>query len=283
MRASLEWLTVAGSSFSATTGRLGHAQLSHYTAAYREWGEGPPLVLIPGLAGGLELLAPLARRLANGRRVIAYQLRGEDDCFALRRRFGLTDLVEDLAEFVEALGLERPDLFGVSFGGVLGLEFAARHPYRLRSLGVQGVGARFERSLLQRIAGLVLSGFPLPTDSAFVNQFFQLLFGRRQQPGPLFEFVTRQCWTTDQSVMAHRFRLVRRIDLRDRLGRVRVPTLVIGGERDVLVSPRSLDDLCAGVARSKRVVLPGIGHLAFVAHPERVAAEVNSFLGPLDD
>ena len=66
------------------------------------------------------------------------------------------------------------------------------------------------RSLLQRVAGMVLTRYPLPTNNPFVNQFFNLLFGSRQKQGPLFQFVTRQCWQTDQSVMAHRFRLVDR-------------------------------------------------------------------------
>src|SRR5262245_54390067 len=226
VKATVDWMAEAGAQFRPRLGRSGCVHLSHYTAQYCEWGEGPPLVLIPGLAGGFELLGPLARLLAAQYRVISYQLRGEDDCFALRRRFGLKDLVEDLAEFLEWHCLETPALCGVSFGGVLALEFATRFPHRLRKLVVQGAGARFERGLLQQVAGMVLARYPLPTDSPFVNQFFNLLFGGRQQPGPLFEFVTRQCWQTDQSVMAHRFQLVEQFDMGRRQERVRVPTLV---------------------------------------------------------
>jgi 3-oxoadipate enol-lactonase len=259
-------------------GRSGCAQLRHYTAEYREWGEGPPLVLIPGLAGGFELLGPLARLLAEHYRVISYQLRGEDDCFALRQRFGLEDLLSDLAEFMEWHCLERPAVCGVSFGGVLGVEFAVRYPHRLRALAVQGVGVRFERSLLQQVAGVVLSRYPLPPDNPFVNQFFNLFFGGRQKPGPLFEFVTRQCWQTDQSIMSHRFRLVEQLDLSGRLQRIRVPTLVLAGDRDLLVSEQSLTELCHGITDCRRVRLPGCGHLAFVTQPERVAHEVLNFL-----
>jgi 3-oxoadipate enol-lactonase len=230
------------------------------------------------MAGGFELLGPLARLLAEQYRVISFQLRGEDDCFALRRRFGLADLVNDLAEFLDWHCLERPALCGVSFGGVLGLEFAARFPNRLRALAVQGAGARFERGLLQQIAGVILSRYPLPTDNAFVNQFFNLLFGARQKPSPLFEFVTRQCWQTDQSVMAHRFHLVEHLDLTRRLERIQVPTLVLAGDRDLLVSERSLQNLSSGIADSSCVRLAGCGHLAFVTHPERVAREVRQFL-----
>src|SRR3954470_6641370 len=96
VKASTGWLAESGAEFSAGAGRSGYAHLKHYTAQFCTWGEGRPLVLVPGLAGGFELLGPLARLLARDFQVISYHLRGEDDCFALRRRFGLADLVEDL-------------------------------------------------------------------------------------------------------------------------------------------------------------------------------------------
>jgi pimeloyl-ACP methyl ester carboxylesterase len=278
VRASAEWIQASGAQFSPGEGRRGYCHLRHYTAEYREWGEGPPLVIVPGLAGGFGLLGPLARILADHFRVISYQLRGEDDCFALRRHFGLGDLVEDLAEFLDWHSLERPALLGVSFGGVLALEFTARFPHRLRALAVQGVGARFEHGLLQAVASLVLSRYPLPSNNAFVNQFFNLLFGGRQRPGPLFEFVTRQCWQTDQSVMAHRFRLVEQFDMTGRLQRIRIPTLILAGDRDLLVSEQSLCELNGGIANARRARLPRCGHLAFVTRPQLVADEVGQFL-----
>jgi pimeloyl-ACP methyl ester carboxylesterase len=278
VKASTQWLTTSGAEFSSGASRSGRAQLKHYSVDYREWGDGPPIVLIPGLAGGLELLGPLARALAPSFRVISYQLRGEDDCFALRTRFGLQDLVADLTEFLDWHCLERPTLFGVSFGGLLALEFAARFPTRIQRLVVQGTGSRFDPGLLHRIAGLVLSRYPLPSDNPFVNQFFNLFFGGRQQPGPLFHFVTRQCWQTDQSVMAHRFRLVEQFDMAGRLGRISVPALILAGDRDLLVSERSLNRLCQEIPRSKLRRLPGCGHLAFVSQPQMVAGEVSEFL-----
>ena len=278
MKASIGWLATSGAEFSAGIGRSGCAHLKHYTVRYREWGEGPPLVLIPGLAGGFELLGPLARLLAEHYRVISYQLRGEDDVFALRQRFGLQDLVADLAEFLDWQCLEQPAVFGVSFGGVLGLEFAARFPHRLKSLLIQGCGARYERSLLQRVAGLVLSRYPLPSNNPFINQFFNLLFGRRQRPGPLFQFVTGQCWQTDQAVISHRFRMVEQFNMEGKLERIQVPTLIMVGDRDWLVSDRSLRDLCGGISGSQVVRLRGCGHLAFITEPGRMAHEVQSFL-----
>lgn len=271
-----EWLSHAPDAFP-TREHSGCAQLSYYTASYREWGEGPPLLLLPGLAGGIELIAPLARQLARYFRVVALQLRGEEDCFALRRRFGISDLVGDISEFMEWYGLERPDMMGVSFGGVLALEFAARHPHRLRSLGVQGVGARFERGLVKSVAAHALTGFPLPRDNPFINQFVQLLFGRGPQPRFLVDHIARLCWQTDQSVMNHRFRLVRHMDLIPRLNAVRAPVISFAARRDVLVSDQSLLDLCNRLEEVKLVRLDAGGHLAFVLHPERIADDMHAF------
>src|SRR5436190_11273741 len=277
VKASIDWLSASGAAFRAAEGHTGYAHLSRYAVSYKEWGDGPPLVLVPGLAGGYELMGPLARLLADNFRVISYQLRGEDDPFALRQRFGLPDLVDDLAELIEWLGLERPAVMGVSFGGMIALELAARYPSRLRRLVVQGVGSRFEQSFLQQLAGNILSCFPLPSDNPFVNQFFNLLFGGRSRPLPLFAFVTRQCWQTDQSVMAHRFHLAEKFNLDGRLERIRVPALVLAGARDLLVSEDSLKALERGIPRSCVVKLEGCGHLAFATQPERIADEVNCF------
>jgi pimeloyl-ACP methyl ester carboxylesterase len=278
VQATAKWFSSSGAFYRPGGGEVGYAQLTHYTAEYCEWGNGPPLVLIPGMAGGFRLLGPLADILARDFRVITYQLRGEDNCFAMRQPFDLSDLVSDLAEFIRWRGLESPPVVAVSFGAIIGLEFAARFPLRLGRLAVQGVGSRFESGLIHRIAGTVLSRFPLPSDNPFVNQCFNLLFGAPPEEGELFDFVTRQCWQTDQSVMAHRLHLVESFNLDARLDRIRVPTLIMNGQRDVLVSQPTMETLGEGIIGSQLLRLPRCGHLAFVSHPHMVAEHVKNFM-----
>jgi pimeloyl-ACP methyl ester carboxylesterase len=278
VKATSNWLNETNRKYRSDGSSSAFVHLGKYTAELRESGAGSPIVLIPGLAGGFELLSPLARSLAVDHHVFAYQLRGENDCFVLRHPFDLDDLVEDLAELLDSLKLENPTIMGLSFGGIIALKFAIRFPYRLDRLIVQGVGARYERGLIQQIASTVLSRFPLPADSPFVNQFFNLLFGGRQKKDSLFEFVTRQIWQTDQSVMAHRFRLVEDLDIEKKLGRIKAPTLVLSGDRDVLVSAQSLKPLCDGIPNVTLARLPNCGHLAFVTKPEMIVNQVEQFL-----
>jgi pimeloyl-ACP methyl ester carboxylesterase len=255
----------------------GRALLSHYTADYHVVGSGPTIVLVPGLAGGTGLVQPLALSLSRHFQVISYELRGETDCFAVRRRFDIDDLADDLKEFVDSLALESPIIMGVSFGAAVALTFASRYPNRLSGIAVQGVNVRLEQSLFRHVAGQVLSGYPLPPDNKFVNQFFNLLFGRRPRDRSLFDFVTRQCWLTDQSVMVHRFRLVEQLDLSDRLADVTVPALLVRGDRDMLVSDRGWNELAARIPQATAVSVPGAGHLASVSHPRPLAEQVWRF------
>ena len=153
-----------------------------------------------------------------------------------------------------------------------------RWPHRLQALITQGVGRAFRARLAATGGWLGVIALSAAFGQPFVNQFFNLLFGARQEPGPLFEFVTRQCWQTDQSVMTHRFHLVESFNPGPRLSNVRVPTLLMAGDRDLLASPQSLLDLCRSIPDARRVDLPGCGHLAFVTQPERVADEVKRFL-----
>src|SRR5262249_49664392 len=69
VKATMDWHLSSGTAFSAGLGRTGTAHLKHYNAQFCVWGDGPPLVLVPGLAGGYELLGPLARLLAQHFRV----------------------------------------------------------------------------------------------------------------------------------------------------------------------------------------------------------------------
>ena len=198
-------------------------------------GSGDPVVLVPGLAGGWRLLAPLALRLAGRHQVTICGLRGDRFPAGGPWAREIADHAHDLAEVMSQLRLERPAVLGVSFGGAVALELACGQPQRVGALVVHGAGARFRTTIGATIARRVLERFPLPSDNRFVNQFFNLLHGGKPEPGPLAEFVVERCWETDQSVMARRLGLLESYDVSERLWQVDAPTLVVAGSRDVIV------------------------------------------------
>lgn len=239
-------------------------------------GSGEPIVLVPGLAGGWRLLAPLARRLAAQHEVILFGLRGDQGLMMVEaNRKSMADHADDLADLLGALRLERPTVFGVSFGGAIALELAVRHPGSLGSLVVQGVEAQYHGGLGAKIARRVLERYPLPSDNGFVNQFFNLLHGGRPAPGPLPEFIVQRCWETDQGVMAGRLRALEDFDVSEDLWRIDVPSLVLAGTRDVVVPIARQKALADSIPGARFVTLEGAGHIGFLSHRQQVARQVH--------
>ena len=246
-------------------------------------GRGDPIVLVPGLAGSWKLLLPLARMLARHFDVILPGLRGDSsrwgDLESQPGRAGdVGDYADDLASLIDQFGLERPAVVGVSFGGAIALEYAARHPHRLGALIVNGVEARFHRTIGSRIARLALERFPLPSDSPFINQFFHLLYGAKPEPGPLVDFVVDRIWETDQSIMAQRLAQLESFDVSDRLSRIDAPALVLAGARDVIVPVARQQALAREISGARFATIDDAGHLAFLTHRTRFVRDVRRHL-----
>jgi pimeloyl-ACP methyl ester carboxylesterase len=246
-------------------------------------GRGEPIVLVPGLAGSWKLVLPIAKKLARHFELITYGLRG--DRFPFVRPNPLqgssVDLgghADDLAELIGQLGLEAPTVFGVSFGGAIALEMAVEYPHRLGSLIVHGAESKFRSGLGGSIARRVLERFPLPPNSSFVNQFFNLLYGCKPEAGSMVDFVNDRLWETDQKIMAQRLAQLERFDVSDRLWRVQAPTLVVAGSRDVIVSPNRQRDLAQNIAGANFELIEGAGHLGFLTHRDEVARTIQRHL-----
>jgi pimeloyl-ACP methyl ester carboxylesterase len=268
---------VAGKHLFYSMAPTGYLTLSDgYTAEYVVRGEGEPIVLIPGLAGGIGLLRPLMDALATSHRVIALELRGEKNCLC-ERSFHFDRLVKDVSESMDLLRLESPGLVGVSFGGAIALDLATRLPHRVGYLAIQGANAHYERRLFDGVARKVLDRLLLPGDNPFVNQFFRILTGRRSMEGFGVDFVISQCWSTDQAVMAHRFALLEEYDVSHRLERLRMPVLMLAGEMDVVVPPSDAITMESLVPRMETRSIPEAGHFAFVTHARLLADEIRDF------
>ncbi len=237
-------------------------------------GRGEPIILVPGLAGGWRLLTPLARALAKTNRVILYGFRDEFNPLSTCPARQVADHARDLDGLIGELGLERPTVFGVSFGGAVALEFAADRPHRLGRLILSGVEARFRSTIGSTVARRVLERFPLPSDNPFVNQFFNLLHGGKPEGGPMARFVVERCWETDQGIMARRLAMLEGFDVSDRLWQVEAPTLVLAGARDVVVPASRQKALASAIPGARFESIEGGGHVGFLTHSTDFARHV---------
>lgn len=256
-------------------GRRRQVRLDDARLEVVEIGKGEPIVLVPGLAGGWKLLAPLARKLAKRNRVILYGFRDELDPLSARPARFVSDHARDLSGLIGALVLERPTIFGVSFGGAVALEFAVDEPHRVGRLILSGVESRFRTTLASTIARRVLERFPLPGDNAFVNQFFNLFHGGKPDAGPMPRFIVERCWETDQGVMARRLAMLESFDVTDRLWRLDAPTLILAGSRDVVVPPARQKALADSIAGARFASIENAGHVGFLTHSPDIVSHVD--------
>lgn len=247
-------------------------------------GHGDPLVVVPGMAGGWRLTTPLLRSLSRRFEVIAYNLRGDRTYGAGPLGATHTPYVEigqhaaDLAALIDRLGLERPSVLGVSFGGAVALELAVEHPQILDTLIVQGIESKFRSSTASAIVRRVLETYALPLDSPFINQFLNLLYAKKPEPGPAHDAVVQRIWQTPQSVMAHRLAQLEQFDVTDRLWRIDVPTLVVAGAKDAIISASRQKRLAQEISGARFEAIEGAGHIAFVTHAEAMACQVQAHM-----
>jgi pimeloyl-ACP methyl ester carboxylesterase len=119
--------------------------LAGYRMAYREWGtttDQPPLVLVHGITSSSLSWVRVAPRLAERTRVIAVDLKGHGDSDRPSSGYAISDQATEVAGLCQALGLERIDLIGHSWGGAISVQFAVdgRVPIRRLVLEDPGLG-----------------------------------------------------------------------------------------------------------------------------------------------
>lgn len=265
-------------SLCPTPAQMDFVSLSNYTARTATWGQGPPLVILPGIAGGFELLGPIIRELSKSFKIYSYQYQGEDQFFSVRNSLSFSDFEQDLDELLEFWGLERPNLFGASFGGALALKYALNHPYKLGSIITQGTGSKFERGMIQRLAALILSYYQLPDTNPLVNQFFRLFLGGRSATNEQIDAIARACWSTDQAVISSRLRILKHFDISTCKRKLTIPSLFLKGQKDILLSQQNFAKLQDVSIQSEMHILGGLGHLAFVQSPELIAKVIGDFI-----
>ena len=100
-------------------------------------GSGTPVVLVPGIQGRWEWMGPAVDALATRGRVITFSLADEPTSGAsFDERSGFDSYVQQIADALDAAGVQSAIVCGVSYGGLIAASFAARHPDRTRAVVV---------------------------------------------------------------------------------------------------------------------------------------------------
>ena len=187
----------------------------------------------------------------------------------------MAGFADRLAEFIDELGLGRPHVAGLSFGGALALELYRRHPEIPRTLILASAYAGWAGSLppdeVDRRLNQVLDQADLPPER-FVSTVEPTMFRGTTPPDLLASL--HEFHPAGLRAMA---RAVAEADLRDILPQIDVPTLLLYGEDDVRAPREVAEAIHAGIPGSRLVYLPA-GHICNIEAADRFNAEVRAFL-----
>lgn len=183
------------------------------------------------------------------------------------------DSIDAVANFLDAflneLEIQHPICYvGQSMGGLIGLQFALAYPDRLNRLVLMATAARIQLHpdfLQQAITG--------QWDMTLLSQSFA-----PEVPEHLKELVLSQFQYTRLKPGASDFMGVSLIDLNHAISAIHVPTLILTGDDDVIISPRKSTMLQRQISGSRLVTVPGAGHYLHVEKSQRIAEEIMHFL-----
>jgi 3-oxoadipate enol-lactonase len=250
--------------------RVGEVELS-----YERGGDGPPLLAIIGMSGtqlswGEAFLAPLRERFE----VIVYDHRGTGESSRMESPFTIADLAADAAGLLETLDLDSAHVLGISMGGMVAQELALAHPGRVRTLTLGctycgGPGSALASPKVGvRLAESVRSGEP---ERAIRVGWEICVAPRRREDAELYaayrDLVLRR--RVARMVILAQMQAIAAHDTSARLGRLRMPTLIVHGELDELIPARNAHVIAGHMPAARLEPLPDAGHFFFWEEPLR--------------
>lgn len=249
------------------------------TIAHGCVGAGPPLVKAANWLTHLELdwnapiWSPLFRELARDHTFIRYDERGNGLSDWSVPDISMEAFVTDLETVVDALGLARFPLLGISQGAAVSIEYASRHPERVSKLILFGgypKGWRVDadaRTTAEREAVMTLTRSGWGRDNPAYRHIFSATFMPGASAEQLAWFDDFQRQTTSPENAVRFLSAFGDIDVRERLQEIAAPTLVLHSRRDRRIPWETGRDLAAAIPNARLVTLDSDNHLLLEGEP----------------
>jgi pimeloyl-ACP methyl ester carboxylesterase len=247
---------------------------------YESYGSGSPVILLHGWLGSWGLWQPTMEALGRQYRCYAIDFWGFGDSGKKRDSYRVSDFVELVPQFMNALGIQSAPIVGHSMGGTTALGTAIRHPDYVRRVCVIGSPiAGSSLSLLLQLAGVPWIG------SLVRNTPGVLLFGLKlyaplvtRNPKTWYPMLERDVSKTTVASFFSSIGSLRRTDLRSQLPAVKMPVTGIYGQRDVIVHPKQYVPLQRGVPQAQVAIMPRSGHFPMLDEPDQYLTHIKTFL-----
>jgi len=255
------------------------AEVNGLSVAYERTGDGPALVLLHGFTHDSRVWRRQLENLSDQFTVIAWDAPGAGQSPDPPEGFGIGDWADCLAGLLDATGVQRAHILGLSWGGIVAQELYRRHPARVRSLVLADTYAGWKGSLPaplpeERLAACLRDASLPPSE--FVPRYLPGMFGasptqevREELAGIMADFHPAG-FRLMATALAH-------ADTRELLPTIRVPTLLLWGDADARSPMTVAHQLHDAIPGARLAAIPGAGHVSNLEAPERFNAEVRDF------
>ena len=251
---------------------------------YEVQGEGEPMVLIPYLAADQACYAFQVAEYAKLFTCYSVDLRGAGLCSKPEGEYTTELLADDVAAFMQAAGVGRAHVFGLSLGGAVGLWLAAKYPEQVKSLSLTSTWDKSDPFLqavvqtwrtmaqgLGSVTDMVIQGiFPwcftpelYAARPEYIDALAEFVRGRPMPPVDAFMRQSGAVLTHDATAV---------------LGSIQAPTLVTYGRHDQVTSTRFAAPLTEGIANTELIVFEDCAHAPIYENVEGFNEQTLDFL-----
>jgi pimeloyl-ACP methyl ester carboxylesterase len=254
-------------------------------------GSGAPLIFIPGLQGRWEYASITVNALAKHFRVVTGSLCDEPSAgAAFDRSRGIDGYGDHVLAMMDAAGVPKAIVCGLSFGGLVALNVASRAPERVESLvltSTPGPGFHLRRrhEIYAKLPWIFGPVFLVETPFRAGPEFRRALPTLRQRQA-LGLALLRTSLRAPLSLkrMAARARLIAGYDIPSACARVTAPTLIVTGEPglDFVVQTATTEQYARLIANARHVVIERTGHQGTLTRPEVFVEIVRRFAEATD-
>jgi pimeloyl-ACP methyl ester carboxylesterase len=237
-------------------------------------GEGDPIIVLHGAYMNIISMGEIIPKLAKTHRVYALELQGHGRTNDIDRPIRYENLADDVAAFMDAIGLTKVDVFGYSMGACAGLQFAIRHPEKVNRLVAASVGYDADGWQPE-----FKEFIPYMTVEMFLEMPFADEFRKHAADPDGFPELVEKLIALEKEPMAWE----------EDVKRLKSPVLIMAGDADVatlehtvamfrLLGGGVMGDMGKPLPESRLAVLPATSHTAVINQPDLLIAFIEPFL-----
>jgi len=233
---------------------------------YEQQGAGDPLILIPFLTADNACYTLQVAEYSKHFTCISLDLRGTGESDRPEGDCSTEVLADDVAAFMRALGIRKAHISGLSLGAAIGMWLAAKHPDMVASLSLHSGWSKTDPFLSTVIEGFqVMAKAVGSVPQMVILALFpwcltpELYAAKPDYIKSLADFVRSRPAQSIESFMQHSNAVIAH-DAEAQLGRIKAPTLITFGRRDVATSTRFADRMKGGIRNSELLIFEDCAH-----------------------